>query len=446
MTMQRFTFDHAIADVLQAPTDKFTDLVDLAGLDRNRDFRRADLRDCDFSDCDLAGYDFTGAQLKGSVFHRAFVAGATFDARTIRSGILLTAADSAQVMNPEVRLRPDASLDLLEDITVPFLWEAELWKMVGCLRAGKSVNLYGARGSGKTFLLSAVSKYLERRFDTKTVLVGKGSTDLGEALLRGHDVNRQRWQTQQGISLTKFQPTPIIEAIERISRPEDDVIYLIDDADNYDSSDIFELIANRDAVKMPIVVVSKLPLEPDGFAGSNNKLITAAMHSLNQSSIASFLKVLFQGHERVDIVDLMPWTEGLNIGQISRIASFFDQISPSDSIFKRVFTEEILEIIPMSGQSSEEERDVVARICWAIRSKKVGGTTVKQIARKAKVSLEDAIAAVDWMRSAGFVVRHGRRGYRFANNLLGETIVDVIGRPRTLRDTGLGVVASVMSG
>lgn len=433
--MQRFTFDQAIADVLHAPTDKFTDLVELAGLDRKRDLRRADLSDCDFSDCDLSGYDFTGARLEGSVFHRAYVASAIFDAKTLRSGLLSTAADYAMLGHRETVSQPDEYLEMLDYIgnPVPFLWEEELRKIVGCLRAGKCVNLVGARGSGRTFLLSAVSAFLERRFDAKNILIGQGSNNLGEALLRGYDVHRMRSQKKKPeISLTKFQPTPIVDAIETISTTADDVIYLIDDADDYDRSDLSELIANRDAVKKPVVLVSKLPLEPDGIAGPDKKVVMTAIHPLDQSSIVTFLKVLFRDHKQVDVADLVPVTEGLNIGQVSRIASAFDQSSPLESMIKRVFMEDISEILPTADGASDRDRDTVARICWAIRAKRVGGITMRQIARKSRVPLDIVITVVDLLRSAGFVVRHGRRGFRFANDVLGNFVVDVFGREPAL--------------
>ncbi len=428
--MQRFTFDHAIADVLHAPTDKFTDLVELAGLDRKRDLRRADLSDCDFSDCDLSGYDFTGARLEGSVFHRAYVASATFDTRTIRSGILSTAADYAMLGNREVVSQSEDYLEMLEYIgnPVPFLWEEELRKVVGCLRAGKCVNLVGARGSGRTFLLTAVSAFLERRFDAKNILVGYGSDNLGEALLRAYDEHRMRSQKKiQKISLTKFQPTAIFDAIEKISTTADDVIYLIDNADDYDRSDLSELIANRDAAKKPIVLVSRLPLEPDGLVGPDKKLVMTGMHPLDKSSIVTFLKVLFHDHKRVDVADLVPVTEGLNIGQVSRIASAFDQSSSLESVIKRVFMDDISKILPIGDGTFDRDRDTAARICWAIQAKKVGGVTMRQIARKSRVPLDIAIAVVDLLRSAGLVVRHGRRGFRFANDVLGNFVIDVLG-------------------
>jgi Pentapeptide repeats (8 copies) len=46
----------------------FIHLVNIAGLDKTRDFRFSDLSGMDFSYCDLTGFDFTGSDLTGADF------------------------------------------------------------------------------------------------------------------------------------------------------------------------------------------------------------------------------------------------------------------------------------------------------------------------------------------------------------------------------------------
>src|SRR3954452_2094338 len=55
-----------IVAVLDAPTDSFARLAELAGLDPARDFRGADLRSVDFGTDDLAAFDLSGADLTGA--------------------------------------------------------------------------------------------------------------------------------------------------------------------------------------------------------------------------------------------------------------------------------------------------------------------------------------------------------------------------------------------
>lgn len=69
-------FETVIAQVLDAPTDRFTHLIEVAGLDPARDLRHADLRNVDFVGCVLSGYDFRGARLMGATFANARINGA----------------------------------------------------------------------------------------------------------------------------------------------------------------------------------------------------------------------------------------------------------------------------------------------------------------------------------------------------------------------------------
>ena len=57
--------------VLEADSQEFMELFDLAGLDRSKHFRYTDLSRMSFSDQDLSGCDFTGARLHGCDFSGA---------------------------------------------------------------------------------------------------------------------------------------------------------------------------------------------------------------------------------------------------------------------------------------------------------------------------------------------------------------------------------------
>lgn len=52
--------------VLEAETDNFVEVSNLAGLDPKTDYRFSNLSDVDFSDSDIRGFDFTGADLRGA--------------------------------------------------------------------------------------------------------------------------------------------------------------------------------------------------------------------------------------------------------------------------------------------------------------------------------------------------------------------------------------------
>jgi hypothetical protein len=216
MVQARFSLNEAIEQVLHSPSDRFTDLAELAGLNPSSDFRFSDLRKCDFRHCDLTGFNFIGARLEGSDFAGALVAGALFDKRTIESGILATALDFYELLTGEKFTEDDNFVDLLQDVPKPFFWQEQLWKIIGCLRAGKGVNVWGSRGAGKTLLLSAAEKYLERRFDHKVAFIELGSRNLGESLLRGFAKCRRRREGKTGIILDKFEPTTVNDAVLRI--------------------------------------------------------------------------------------------------------------------------------------------------------------------------------------------------------------------------------------
>ena len=68
----------AIARVFSHPSADFTELVELAGLDRKIDFVKADLRFVDFGGSDLTGSNFEGSNLMGADLRRAKTDGANW--------------------------------------------------------------------------------------------------------------------------------------------------------------------------------------------------------------------------------------------------------------------------------------------------------------------------------------------------------------------------------
>jgi formylglycine-generating enzyme required for sulfatase activity len=79
--------------VVEAETDDFKALLEVAGLDPACDLRFADWSGIDFSGADLSGCDFTGARLVGCQFDGAIIAGARFDQAMVDRASLRRAAD-----------------------------------------------------------------------------------------------------------------------------------------------------------------------------------------------------------------------------------------------------------------------------------------------------------------------------------------------------------------
>ena len=65
--------------IAEAPTNDFSELIRISGLDPSRHLRFADLSGVDFTGSDLRGFDFTGARLIGCDFSGAKIEGARFD-------------------------------------------------------------------------------------------------------------------------------------------------------------------------------------------------------------------------------------------------------------------------------------------------------------------------------------------------------------------------------
>jgi len=82
-----------IRDILDSEGLSFTQLVELAGLDRSTDFRHMNLREVDFSNCDLAGFNFCGSKIHGANFTSALISGAVFDHAQLSMNELRAASD-----------------------------------------------------------------------------------------------------------------------------------------------------------------------------------------------------------------------------------------------------------------------------------------------------------------------------------------------------------------
>src|SRR6266550_126098 len=72
----KFKIEAAIRAVLTAKTDNFVELVKLARLAPESEFRNTDLSGCDFSGCDLTEFDFSGSNLEGANLKGATINGA----------------------------------------------------------------------------------------------------------------------------------------------------------------------------------------------------------------------------------------------------------------------------------------------------------------------------------------------------------------------------------
>lgn len=97
--------------MLRAETNSVVALAEMAGLDKTRDFRAADLRSLDFGTDDVSGIDFTGANLEF-----ANLAGV----RGLESAILTGARlVGARLPPPPQDYRPLMAQQMIEDGWMP---------------------------------------------------------------------------------------------------------------------------------------------------------------------------------------------------------------------------------------------------------------------------------------------------------------------------------------
>ncbi len=93
MTREASRWRELARKVINADTDEFCKLIELAGLDPQSDLRFQDFSRCDFRGADLRGFDFTAARLNGCRFDGARIAGARFDQAEIAGTNLCRASD-----------------------------------------------------------------------------------------------------------------------------------------------------------------------------------------------------------------------------------------------------------------------------------------------------------------------------------------------------------------
>jgi RNA polymerase sigma factor (sigma-70 family) len=93
---------HRVRAVIGSPSDRFDELVRVAGLDPASDLRFGDWHGLDLSGADLRAFNFTGADLTGIRFDGALIAGAIFDQATVERSSLSGAVDfnESLVANP----------------------------------------------------------------------------------------------------------------------------------------------------------------------------------------------------------------------------------------------------------------------------------------------------------------------------------------------------------
>ena len=101
----------AIARVLESNSDRFTDLVDAAGLVRARDFQRANLRRVNLRNEILSGFDFNAAHFEGADLTGADVRGVNFgEAKGLAQANLTGVLEDASTRWPANTHRPGTLL------------------------------------------------------------------------------------------------------------------------------------------------------------------------------------------------------------------------------------------------------------------------------------------------------------------------------------------------
>jgi len=91
---ERFSEEY-VRRVVQAPTNKFSKLLRLGGLDPAQHLRWAEWSGADFRGDDLRGFDFTGARMRGCDFSGARIRGARFAGADLAGSDLSGAKDFA---------------------------------------------------------------------------------------------------------------------------------------------------------------------------------------------------------------------------------------------------------------------------------------------------------------------------------------------------------------
>lgn len=412
-------FEAQIAQVLEAPTDRFTGLIEIAGLDPAHDLRYADLRNVDFMECDLSGYNFTGAKLSGASFAMARVAGAVFDPEIYASGMLADAIDYAEALVP---VRSGAHLGGSTLLNAPlrlqsiFLWQSELLKVVGCLRARKSVNIFGRPGSGKTLLLREAVDYIGRILKAHIITITSDSYDLSHAL-------------ERQIESSQFVETS--EMGDRIVRKgkvrHRDPIVVVDDGDRFSPEDLEKFVLICREANVRYIVVTSLPLwemtEIDTLE-SGVRPIPISPHELTRQETAQIADVFPGRHaDELGAEFISRQVEGLTARQIMTLAFAFYQNSNFDNAYHEAFSPE-LDLLKMSFQSDDDTRAGMYRILDTLCRAKGGSLTARDITGRTFLPLERVNSLILSLRQKGIVKRVKRRGYAFVTTGLLRVVRD----------------------
>ncbi|MGN7713705.1 pentapeptide repeat-containing protein [Agrobacterium radiobacter] len=400
-------FETVIAQVLDAPTDRFTHLIEVAGLDPARDLRHADLQNVDFVECVLSGYDFRGARLTGAKFANARITGAIFDPEVYESGILASATDYSDVAVARSAGGSEAGTPgfrLERDRRETFFWQSELLKVVGCLKARKSVNIYGRPGAGKSVLLNEAVAFIRQNLKLPLITISSDSYDLSHALQR-------QLESKQvvGASQTK-------ELTGKDNRRHHNPVVIVEDADRFSPEDLEKFVLICLEAEIRYVIVTTLPLwettEIDTLE-SASKPIPISPHELTNDEIFQIADFFPGGSPRELGANIVRRdARGLTARQTIALSMAFYQKGGFDNAYCDAFLPEI-DLLEMAFRTDERSRMDLYQVLDVLCRAKGGSLTARDIAGRANVPLDRVNRTVLSLRQKGIVKRVKRRGFAF---------------------------------
>ena len=398
-------FETVIAQVLDAPTDRFTHLIEVAGLDPARDLRHADLRNVDFVGCVLSGYDFRGARLMGATFANARINGAIFDAEVYESGILAGAIDYSDVTvarSAEASEAGTPAFRLKLDLRETFFWQAEFLKVVGCLKARKSVNIYGRPGAGKTVLLNEAVAFIRQNLKLPLITISSDSYDLSHALQR-------QLESEQIIDAGQTY-----ELTAKGNRRHRNSVVIVEDADRFSPEDLEKFVLICLEAEIRYIIVTSLPLwettEIDTLE-SASKPIPISPHELTSDEIFQIAD-FFPGRSSRELGAniIQRDAKGLTARQTIALSMAFYQKGGFDNAYRDAFLPEI-DLLEMGFRTDESSRMDLYQVLEVLCRAKGGSLTARDIVGRANVPLDRVNRTVLSLRQKGIVKRVKRRGF-----------------------------------